>query len=184
MSPEQSADLEMQELAEKAENFKHGMVHISREKKAMLGNPWLYGSKSGNAACLAAKRVVMVAGGTGITPMLQALHAILGTPGDRTRVTLLYSNRAQSDILARATLEAWQAEHPRRLDVVHTLKREPADSGCAGARGRIDKALLQGMMFYARGGKVGDQGVHSNVHVVLQHVIKKVAYLLKNFGPC
>ena len=58
MSPEQSADLEMQELAEKAENFKHGMVHISREKKAMLGNPWLYGSKSGNAACLAAKRVV------------------------------------------------------------------------------------------------------------------------------
>ena len=85
----------------------------------------------------------MVVGGTGITPMLQALHALLGTAGDRTKVTLLYSNREQSDILARSTLDAWQAAFPRRLRIHHTLTREPAASGWAGGRGRIGRALLE-----------------------------------------
>ena len=85
----------------------------------------------------------MIVGGTGITPMLQALHALLGTAADRTKVTLLYSSKTQADILARATLDAWAAKHPRRLHVQHTLTREPADSGWAGRRGRIDAALLR-----------------------------------------
>ena len=91
----------------------------------------------------AAKKVAMVVGGTGITPMLQALHALLGTAGDRTKVTLLYSNREQADILARTALDTWQAAYPRRLRIYHTLTREPTSSGWAGGRGRISRALLE-----------------------------------------
>jgi len=93
------------------------------------------------------QHVAMIAGGSGITPMLQALHALLGNASDTTRITMLYSNRVEADIIGRATLDAWQAgssKHGhRRLSVLHTLTREPADSGWAGRRGRIDRSLLE-----------------------------------------
>ena len=53
----------------------------------------------------------MLSGGTGIMPMLQALHALLGTPGDATVVDLVYGSKTEADpdILARGTLDAWAA---------------------------------------------------------------------------
>jgi hypothetical protein len=41
------------------------------------------------------KHIAMIAGGTGITPMLQALHAALGTHGDDSKISLIVSNREQ-----------------------------------------------------------------------------------------
>ena len=38
----------------------------------------------------------LLAGGSGITPMIQILHACLGNTSEGARVTLLYSNRAES----------------------------------------------------------------------------------------
>ncbi len=48
------------------------------------------------------RRLLMLAGGSGITPMVQLLHRVLdeGT-GDRTRVTLLFGSRTQGDVLMR-----------------------------------------------------------------------------------
>lgn len=89
-----------------------------------------------------ARDIVMLVGGTGIAPMLQALHALLGTPSDHSRTTVLYSSKSQADILARDTLDAWAAQHPHRLRVHHTLTREPEGTGWTGRRGRIDAALL------------------------------------------
>jgi NAD(P)H-flavin reductase len=43
----------------------------------------------------------MLAGGTGITPMFQVLNAVLKDPKDRTRITLLYGNLTEDDILLR-----------------------------------------------------------------------------------
>ena len=87
--------------------------------------------------------VVLLAGGSGITPMVQILHACLGNTSEGARVTLLYSNQAESDIIARSTLLAWQASSRGRLTVVHTLTREPEGSGWGGRRGRIDRALIE-----------------------------------------
>ena len=89
------------------------------------------------------RKVVMIAGGTGITPMLQALHALLGNGSDTSAVHLLYSSRDAGDILAKPTLDAWAGRFATRLHVTHTLTREPAGSGWAGRRGRIDRALLE-----------------------------------------
>jgi len=93
-----------------------------------------------------ARKLVMIAGGTGITPMLQALHAVLGTASDTTHVQLLYSSKAEADILARQALDEWAASFPGRLEVVHTLTREPAGSAWAGKRGRINKPMLHSLL--------------------------------------
>jgi len=87
------------------------------------------------------KKVGMLVGGTGITPMLQALHAILGTEGDETEVSMLYGSRTADNILAGKELDAWAKDFPR-LTVTHVLSAEPADSAWTGARGFISKDLI------------------------------------------
>ena len=69
-----------------------------------------------------AKKVGMLAGGTGITPMLQALHAILGTSDDETEVSR-WSTRSKTSegILAKDTLHEWEAEEPWRFKVTHVI---------------------------------------------------------------
>lgn len=42
-----------------------------------------------------ATHIGMIAGGTGITPMLQILHAIFENPSDKTVVKLLYANQCK-----------------------------------------------------------------------------------------
>ena len=56
-----------------------------------------------------AKSIGMLVGGTGITPMIQALHAILGTDGNGRQVKMIYGNRTEDDILAKETIDAWAA---------------------------------------------------------------------------
>ena len=68
-----------------------------------------------------AKKVGMLAGGTGITPMLQALHAMLGSPDDETEVSLVYGSKTSEGILAKDTLHEWEAEEPWRFKVTHVL---------------------------------------------------------------
>ena len=73
-----------------------------------------------------ATRIGMIAGGSGVTPFVQtALHAILGTPEDKTEVTLLASHRTRADALAVEAFDAWAAASMGRLRAITTLTREP-----------------------------------------------------------
>jgi cytochrome-b5 reductase len=58
------------------------------------------------------KYIGMIAGGTGITPMLQIVNAVLKNPNDVTRVSLIFANVAESDILCRKELDKL-ADDPR-----------------------------------------------------------------------
>eukprot|EP00930_Biecheleria_cincta_P072701 TRINITY_DN60056_c0_g1_i1.p1 TRINITY_DN60056_c0_g1~~TRINITY_DN60056_c0_g1_i1.p1 ORF type:complete len:311 (-),score=35.00 TRINITY_DN60056_c0_g1_i1:164-1060(-) len=73
------------------------------------------------------KHITMIVGGTGITPIIQALHAILGTADDATQVTLFFGNRTQTDILGKELLESWSANSCGRLKVFHLLSEAAAD---------------------------------------------------------
>ena len=53
----------------------------------------------------------MLAVGVGIAPMLQALHSLLTTEGETTRVLLLYGNRSVKDILMRSAAPPAHAAH-------------------------------------------------------------------------
>ena len=47
----------------------------------------------------------MIAGGTGITPMLQIIRAALKNPSDPTKLSLIYANVTSEDILLKKELE-------------------------------------------------------------------------------
>merc|ERR1719343_1685991 len=61
------------------------------------------------------KEIGMIVGGTGITPMIQALHCVLGTKEDTSKVSMLYGSKTSKEILAKQTLDAWTRKHPDRL---------------------------------------------------------------------
>lgn len=87
------------------------------------------------------KKIAMLVGGTGITPMVQALHAILGDKSSEIQVDMLYGSRVSSDILGKEMLDSWSKEE--RLNVTHVLSHEPEGSSWKGARGFITKELIE-----------------------------------------
>jgi len=77
------------------------------------------------------RHYVMLAGGSGITPLLAILQAgLAGEP--RSRFTLIYGNRDLAHVLFRERLDALVAEHPDRLVVRHVLDT-PTDAIPCGA---------------------------------------------------
>uniref|UniRef100_A0A672I2V8 NADH-cytochrome b5 reductase n=1 Tax=Salarias fasciatus TaxID=181472 RepID=A0A672I2V8_SALFA len=69
------------------------------------------------------REVAMIAGGTGITPMLQLIRRITAEPSDRTKCSLIFANQTEKDILLREELEQLETEHPENLRVWFTLDR-------------------------------------------------------------
>lgn len=91
-----------------------------------------------------AKHFGMIAGGTGITPMLQVLHAIFRdgkTMDSFTTASLLFANQTEDDILVREELEALARDYPDRFKLHYTLDRPPA--GWKGSTGFIDKEMIE-----------------------------------------
>jgi len=79
--------------------------------------------------------ITMIAGGTGVAPMLQALYPLLETPGDRTRVRLLYGNKSAEDILLRPELDELARRYPDRLRIHYVIGDTAEHTGgteCAG----------------------------------------------------
>ncbi|KAI1719811.1 oxidoreductase FAD-binding domain-containing protein [Ditylenchus destructor] len=72
------------------------------------------------------EEIGLIAGGTGITPQLQIISDILKHPDDPTKISLLFANQTERDILLREELERLQEEHPTRLKVWFTIDR-PSD---------------------------------------------------------
>uniref|UniRef100_A0A8C0FQ50 NADH-cytochrome b5 reductase n=1 Tax=Bubo bubo TaxID=30461 RepID=A0A8C0FQ50_BUBBB len=71
------------------------------------------------------KYVGIIAGGTGITPMLQIIRAIIKDKDDPTVCQLLFANQTEKDILLRSELEEIQVQNPGRFKCWYTLDRAP-----------------------------------------------------------
>jgi len=69
------------------------------------------------------KRVGMIAGGTGITPMYQLIKDICKRPEDDTKLQLIFANQTEDDILLREELEDFQKNHKDKLDIWFTIDR-------------------------------------------------------------
>uniref|UniRef100_A0A183G7K0 cytochrome-b5 reductase n=1 Tax=Heligmosomoides polygyrus TaxID=6339 RepID=A0A183G7K0_HELPZ len=87
------------------------------------------------------KRISMIAGGTGITPMLQVISAILKHPDDRTQISLLFANQSEEDILCRKELDDLASKHGDRFKVWYTVDRPPA--GWKYSTGFISDAMIK-----------------------------------------
>ncbi|KAK1989857.1 oxidoreductase NAD-binding domain-containing protein [Colletotrichum falcatum] len=87
-----------------------------------------------------ARRIGMLAGGTGITPMYQLIRAICEDDRDTTEVSLIYANRSEADILLRRELEAFARRYPANLKL-HYLLDSPPD-GWAHGVGYVTKDMM------------------------------------------
>jgi ring-1,2-phenylacetyl-CoA epoxidase subunit PaaE len=85
---------------------------------------------------------VLIAGGSGITPVASMLLThVPARSGDR--FTLVYGSRTPADAILREELLALAAAHPERLRIVWAFEREAeAFSGGKAHAGRLDAAAL------------------------------------------
>nr|CAD1826207.1 unnamed protein product [Ananas comosus var. bracteatus] len=92
-----------------------------------------------------ARRLAMIAGGTGITPVYQVIQAVLrDQPDDRTEMHLVYTNRSEDDILLRDELDRWAAAYPDRLRVWYVVDRlSRPDKEWRYSVGFVTEAILQ-----------------------------------------
>merc|ERR1711907_438472 len=77
-----------------------------------------------------------VAGGTGITPIIQAARHVLQT--DTARVTLITLNKTTGDILLRRDIDELQRQYPGRLDVTHVVEHGCITEGTIAVYGELD----------------------------------------------
>jgi ring-1,2-phenylacetyl-CoA epoxidase subunit PaaE len=89
-----------------------------------------------------AGRHVLVAAGSGITPVLSIAASLLAeTASD---VTLVYGNRRSDTVMFADDLADLKDTYPSRLDLVHVLSREPRESELIS--GRLDAGKLRALV--------------------------------------
>ena len=69
--------------------------------------------------------VALIAGGTGITPMWQLARAIFKNPEDKTKVTLVFGNLTEEDILMKQEWDQLEKEYPKRMRTFYMLDNAP-----------------------------------------------------------
>ncbi|EON67090.1 NADH-cytochrome b5 reductase 2 [Coniosporium apollinis CBS 100218] len=85
--------------------------------------------------------IALVAGGTGITPMYQLARAIFKNPEDKTKVTLVFGNIAEEDVLLKREWDELENTYPQRFRAFYTLDKPPED--WQQGKGFITKELLK-----------------------------------------
>ena len=95
------------------------------------------------------RHFVMIAGGSGITPVMSlAKSALINEPS--SQVTLIYSSRNEEQIIFKKELDQLEGKYADRLHVVHNLTQPGASWD--GLKGRISEEKIKNIL----DAKVGD----------------------------
>jgi ring-1,2-phenylacetyl-CoA epoxidase subunit PaaE len=89
------------------------------------------------------KRYAAIVAGSGITPVMSVLGAVLEAEAGST-FTLVYGNRDSGSVMFVEELEDLKDRYATRLQLMHVLSREPQDAELL--HGRIDEAKLQRLL--------------------------------------
>jgi cytochrome-b5 reductase len=90
------------------------------------------------------KQLGMVGGGTGITPLFQIIRAICEDKTDDTKISLVYANRSEADIMLRKRLDSFAEASNGQFEVYYIVDKAP--EGWQYGTGRVDKEVLQKKM--------------------------------------
>ncbi|KAJ8931510.1 hypothetical protein NQ314_015583 [Rhamnusium bicolor] len=94
---------------------------------------------------ITAKKVGLIAGGVGITPILQLVRHIAKDPTDKTLLALLFANQTEEDILVRKELEEVAEKFPEQFKLWYTLDK--SDEGWKYSTGFINEKMLRDHLF-------------------------------------
>ncbi len=89
------------------------------------------------------RHLVLIGGGSGITPLIAIARAALNEE-PYTRVSLLYGNRSVDDIIFADELARMATEAQGRLHIIHALETPPP--GWQGVKGRLDRDTLDAVL--------------------------------------
>jgi len=95
------------------------------------------------------EKIGLIAGGTGITPMVQMIEEIVFNPDDKTKVTLLFANASSDDILLKEDLNKLAQKYPDRLKVIYTIDKladKKEKEPWKGEVGHISANMLKKLM--------------------------------------
>jgi NAD(P)H-flavin reductase len=84
----------------------------------------------------------MIAGGTGITPVMQIAAEILRNTEDPTQCSIIFACREEGDLLMRSTLDEWAAKFPTKFKV-HYILSDSWSKDWKYSTGFVDKALFE-----------------------------------------
>ncbi|OJT12411.1 Nitrate reductase [NADH] 1 [Trametes pubescens] len=90
-------------------------------------------------------KINLIAGGSGLTPHWQLIHAILSDPEDKTLISLLDSNKTYDDIWMRNTLQQYSQEHSTSFKLWHVLTSPP--EGWQYSSGKVRKTILEERLY-------------------------------------
>lgn len=85
--------------------------------------------------------VTLIAGGSGITPMMQIISHVLKNNADKTKIHLIYANVSPQDIILKDELDAYAKAHPDRFKVTYVIDK-PAE-GWKGSTGYVTAELIK-----------------------------------------
>ena len=100
-----------------------------------------------------AEDILLLAAGSGITPILSIAETALATGHPASRVTLIYGNRNTASIMFRDRVEDLKDRYLDRCRVLHLLSREPRDTALLNGRvdaGKITALVESGLITPAR----------------------------------
>eukprot|EP00542_Grammatophora_oceanica_P019548 CAMPEP_0194039504 /NCGR_PEP_ID=MMETSP0009_2-20130614/11621_1 /TAXON_ID=210454 /ORGANISM="Grammatophora oceanica, Strain CCMP 410" /LENGTH=285 /DNA_ID=CAMNT_0038682363 /DNA_START=111 /DNA_END=968 /DNA_ORIENTATION=+ len=87
------------------------------------------------------KHVGLVAGGTGIAPLLQIARILLESNGE-TKIHLLFINHTEDDILCRAMIDSLAKQHANQFTVHYSVTNQQ-DAPTNFLQGRGDVSMVQ-----------------------------------------
>jgi ring-1,2-phenylacetyl-CoA epoxidase subunit PaaE len=88
-------------------------------------------------------RHVLIAAGSGITPMMSIAASVLAAD-DKSTVTLLYGNRRSDTVMFADEVADLKDAYPARMQVIHVLSREPQEVELYS--GRLDAGRLSALL--------------------------------------
>lgn len=134
-------------MSQYLENMKIGDTILVRGPSGRLeyrgnGRFAIRKTKTSELVIASYNKVGMIAGGTGITPMLQLIEAAVKDPDDKTHCSLLFANQSEADILCRDRLEELQKLHPDQVKVWFTVDK--AGPGWNYSVGFVSSEMISG----------------------------------------
>ncbi|CDO69334.1 hypothetical protein BN946_scf184746.g15 [Trametes cinnabarina] len=89
-------------------------------------------------------KINLIAGGSGLTPHWQLIHAILTDNTDQTVISLIDSNRSFEDILMREELQKYSETHADRFKLWHVIGNPPPDQPTFKcSNGRLSQHIME-----------------------------------------